>query len=88
VRTLVARNQDSTVPIVFLGSHADRESQRQVSQDEALFLAEKLNCGWLECSAKTGQNVNDAFELIVRMINRYTTLQPPPSSASSSSADT
>ncbi len=74
------------MPIVFLGSHADRESQRQVSQDEALFLAEKLNCGWLECSAKTGHNVNDAFELIVRMINRYTTLQRP-SSSSSSSAD-
>lgn len=68
--------EDSTVPIVFLGSHADRESQRQVSQDEALFLAEKLNCGWLECSAKTGQNVNDAFELIVRMINRWRALHP------------
>ncbi|HMF31242.1 MAG TPA: Rab family GTPase [Candidatus Lokiarchaeia archaeon] len=53
-----------TCPVVLIGNKADLEADRQVSAEEALQLAQKIEASFLETSAKTGQNVEDAFSLM------------------------
>eukprot|EP00043_Microstomoeca_roanoka_P017626 m.184713 g.184713 ORF g.184713 m.184713 type:complete len:856 (+) comp16675_c0_seq3:231-2798(+) len=49
------------LPIVIVGNKADLETQRQVSLMEGQALANRLGCAFLETSAKTAQNVTQAF---------------------------
>jgi len=52
------------IPIILLGNKIDLEDSREVSTDEGIKLASKLNCYFLESSAKSGENVRDAFNMI------------------------
>ncbi|KXJ92884.1 rheb small monomeric GTPase [Microdochium bolleyi] len=59
------------VPIVIVGNKSDlRPEQRQVSQDDGRKLAEKINCGWTEASARYNENVGKAFELLIAQIEK------------------
>ncbi|KAK5077503.1 hypothetical protein LTR70_009707 [Exophiala xenobiotica] len=60
----------SKIAVFLVGSKADRESERQVSLEEARQLAIELRCQKLfEVSAKThGAEINDLFEKLVRAI--------------------
>jgi small GTP-binding protein len=54
---------------VLIGSKADLADQRQISEQEAKEFAEKHNFSlFLECSAKTGQNVDNIFSDLTRDI--------------------
>ncbi|KKN73038.1 hypothetical protein LCGC14_0404730 [marine sediment metagenome] len=50
--------------MVLLGNKVDLE--REVEREEAEDLAKRLNCEYLETSAKTGANVEAVFEYIAR----------------------
>ena len=50
--------------MILLANKADLP--REVEKTEAEDLAKRLNCGYLETSAKTGANVEQAFEDIAR----------------------
>jgi len=50
--------------LILLGNKADLE--REVDKAEAEDLAKRLSCNYLETSAKTGINVELAFESIAR----------------------
>ena len=50
--------------MILLGNKIDLE--RQVDRAQAEDLAKELNCEYLETSAKTGENVEVAFEKIAR----------------------
>ena len=55
------------IPIVMVGSKLDIEYKRAVSREEAFELAKKNNIKtYIECSSKTGQNINDIFYEIGR----------------------
>ncbi len=57
------------IPIILVGNKVDLEAYRQVSKEEGLKLAEKLNLhGFYEASARTGLNVNEIFESPIRLI--------------------
>jgi len=60
-----------TIPFVLVGNKADLESSRCVSKEEGETLAKKLNCKFLESSAKTKQNVHECFHELVRDIKDY-----------------
>ncbi|CAI5454924.1 unnamed protein product [Caenorhabditis angaria] len=57
-----ARNLTHPNTAIFLiGNKADLEDQRDVPYEEAKAFAEENGLTFLECSAKTGSNVEDAF---------------------------
>lgn len=61
------------IPILLIGNKVDliEERGRQVEADKAANFAEEQGLTYLETSAKTGENVEDAFyELAKQMISR------------------
>lgn len=55
-------NKYEVVPIVLLGNKSDLKSERKVKRKEGMKLAEKeLASDFFETSARTGENVFDAF---------------------------
>ncbi|XP_068591476.1 ras-related protein Rab-42b isoform X1 [Cebidichthys violaceus] len=64
------RVQPQKVLFVLVGQKSDRgdQQERVVSLEEAEKLAGQLGMPYLESSAKTGQNVREAFELLTRRI--------------------
>ena len=57
------------IPILMVGSKLDLEYKRAVSRDEAFELAKKNNLfGYIECSSKDGQNVQEVFLEIARIM--------------------
>ncbi|KAG5917483.1 GTP-binding protein [Claviceps africana] len=60
-----------SVPIVIVGNKSDlRPEQRQVSPEDGKKLLDKFQCGWTEASAKDGENVGRAFELLIAQIEK------------------
>ncbi|KKK43455.1 MAG: Transforming protein p29 precursor [Candidatus Lokiarchaeum sp. GC14_75] len=60
----IKKTVKKTIPMVLLGNKVDLE--REVEREEAEDLAKRLNCEYLETSAKTGANVEAVFEYIAR----------------------
>jgi len=57
------------MPILLVGGKTDLEYKRAVRGDSALEMAIKHNLqGFIECSAKTGVNVENVFETIARLM--------------------
>ena len=56
---------------LFLGNKADLEARRQVSTEEGKKFAEDNGLIFLETSAKTAQNVEEAFVSTANKIYRY-----------------
>ncbi|TXG58424.1 hypothetical protein EZV62_016253 [Acer yangbiense] len=57
---LYSTNRDCVKMLV--GNKVDRESERAVSREEGIALAKEHGCMFLECSAKTRENVEQCFE--------------------------
>ncbi|KAI9713487.1 MAG: Ras GTPase [Bogoriella megaspora] len=58
-------------PIIVVGNKCDLEGERQVSTQEGNALAASFGCKFIETSAKSRINVDNAFYDIVREIRRY-----------------
>jgi len=59
-------------PIIVVGNKCDLESERQVSTEEGAALARSFGgCKFIETSARTRVNVDNAFYDIVREIRKY-----------------
>lgn len=57
------------IPIIVVGNKVDLLDTREVSRVEAINLAKKRGlAGFIECSAKTGENVEEAIVAITRLI--------------------
>jgi len=59
------------IPFVLVGNKADLEGSRCVTREEGEALAKRLNCKFLEASAKTKLNVHESFHELVREIKEY-----------------
>lgn len=58
-------------PIIIVGNKCDLDMERQVSRQEGEDLARQFGCAFIETSAKSRINVDNAFHNIVREIRRY-----------------
>ena len=63
------RGENHQIPVLMVGSKLDLEYKRAVSREEAYEIAKKNNLyGYIECSAKDGQSVEDIFLEMVRLM--------------------
>lgn len=74
------------IVLVLVGNKADLvdKSQRQVTEEQAKQLAAEYDLPFMEASAKTGNNVDEAFTLIVKNIYENAFIKgdkPPPDAA-------
>ncbi|KAJ3187210.1 Ras GTPase ras2, partial [Entophlyctis luteolus] len=46
-----------SVPMILIGNKCDRQAEREVSREEGASLAQRLQCDFIETSAKTRLNV-------------------------------
>ncbi len=60
------------IPMLLLGNKFDLETNRVIQKEEGEKLANELNVEYLETSAKTGYNVDFAFNKITELILKQT----------------
>jgi small GTP-binding protein len=74
VENLINEYYDNTgntrTPILLLGNKTDLESTRVVTTEMGETLAERYNCIFLECSAKTYNNINFIYFMLIDKINK------------------
>lgn len=58
------------LPIVIVGTHLDLEDKREVQEEKARDIAEKLNYPFFECSSKNGDNVEKIFQTIIDYLSK------------------
>ena len=57
-----AKTESPRIMLILVGNKNDLEDMREVSYEEGLEFAKKNGCiGFIETSAKTGENVAEAF---------------------------
>lgn len=71
---------------LLVGNKCDKSTEREVSYDEGVRLAEKYGCDFMETSARTSQNVENLFTNIVRTLRHRAPGPDPLQSSLGSSA--
>jgi small GTP-binding protein len=56
------------ISLIMVGNKIDLEDQRKVSFEEGEKVAKNLGLTYIETSAKTGENINDAFRMLALQI--------------------
>ena len=65
----IIRKQVGDIPIMLIGMKLDLEKSRSVLREEALEIAKSEGIDeYLECSTKTGENIDKAFETLTRLM--------------------
>jgi len=65
----ILRVKDSEdIPMMLVGNKCDKQGEREVSREEGAHLAKRLQCDFIETSAKTRLNVERAFYNVVRSL--------------------
>jgi small GTP-binding protein len=61
------KDTDNVLPVIILGGKIDREEDRSVNLSDAKKQLEGLSClRYMECSSKTGENVEKVFRILTK----------------------
>ena len=64
------RDVAGDVPVILLGNKVDLKEQHEVTYEDMAKFAKKFNCPYFLTSAKTGENVERAFENMGKRVVR------------------
>lgn len=74
--TQIIREHAGDIPIMLIGSKKDLEEYRAVSTEDGGLAAKKYNLkSFMELSSKTGENVEQAFEIMTKILIEKTSLK-------------
>ena len=74
--TQIIREHAGDIPIMLIGSKKDLEEFRDVSTEDGDLAAKKYNLrSFMELSSKTGENVEQAFEIMTKILIEKTNLK-------------
>ncbi|KAF8183050.1 small GTPase superfamily [Mycena galopus ATCC 62051] len=65
---VLKRVKGEDVIYILVGNKSEAENERQVSEEEGAARARQWGCQFLEVSAKTGENVDQAFMDLIRAL--------------------
>ena len=68
---MIKKEKGGDFPAIIIGNKCDLTFDRQVSYEEGQELAELLNCGFYETSAKEKINIDEVFQEIAVRANTY-----------------
>jgi Ras-related protein Rab-1A len=67
--TTIKKETDILFPIVAVGGKGDLTDDREVTAEEGINIAKSRNVdAFIECSAKTGENVDETFETLTKLM--------------------
>lgn len=75
--------QVERIPMVVVGNKCDLEADRQATAEEGEEYARRLNAPYLETSARTGVNLEDAFLRLVKEVQTWPVREPKAGTKSS-----
>lgn len=100
-KTQISRVKDSnTIPMVICGNKVDLVDTREVETEQGQEFAENANATFMETSAKSGNNIEESFKTLIRLVreerkkvaekkakaDQAKKAAPPPNSAGDSKA--
>ncbi len=66
---VIKKKIETLFPIIVIGGKADLGDDREVSSEEGINLAKSRDMeAFIECSSKTGENVEESFEALTRLM--------------------
>jgi len=71
IERVLQMKADKTFPLILVSNKIDLEPHRLIKRDEGFNLAQRYNIPFFEASAKTGENVHDAFSEVVRLLDAW-----------------
>ena len=67
--TIIKKEKDTLFPIVAAGGKGDLTEDREVSAEEGINISKSRDLdAFIECSSKTGENVEETFETLTRLM--------------------
>jgi small GTP-binding protein len=66
---VIRKKIDDLFPIIVCGGKADLSDQREAESEEAIKIAQSRDLdAFIECSSKTGENVEETFEALTKLM--------------------